>query len=462
MVSSHRPRHLPTFSQTQWEADFGTEEPRALVQVPQGRSAGSELTLAVCGAQGLVRPEDGALRPEAGAKGRGRVASGAPGAKPRARSGTSGPAGGAAAEARPRRKESRSWSRASVARLPVRRLPVSAPGVRPRATHPRCFCAGERAVAWGRGAAGARAPFPGRRAEAGGRPHSPLSTHFPPPPLHCLPTATPGPAGPSSRTLGSAAAPAAREPGSSSDLSERILSEPLKHSDFFNVKELFSVRSLFDARVHLGHKAGCRHRFMEPFIFGSRLDQDIIDLDQTAAHLQLALNFTAHVAYRKGIILFVSRSRQFSHLIESTARDCGEYAHTRYFKGGLLTNAPILLGPMVRLPDLIIFLHTLNNVFEPHVAVRDAAKMNIPTVGIVDTNCNPTLITYPVPGNDDSAPAVHLFCRLFQTTINRAKEKRRQVEALYRLQSPEGAAGRAPADPAPPGAQAGLDLGHSP
>nr|XP_031531999.1 28S ribosomal protein S2, mitochondrial [Vicugna pacos] len=246
------------------------------------------------------------------------------------------------------------------------------------------------------------------------------------------------------------------------DLSETILSEPLKHSDFFNVKELFSVRSLFDARVHLGHKAGCRHRFMEPYIFGSRLDQDIIDLDQTAAHLQLALNFTAHVAYRKGIILFVSRSRQFSHLIESTARDCGEYAHTRYFKGGLLTNAPILLGPMVRLPDLIIFLHTLNNVFEPHVAVRDAAKMNIPTVGIVDTNCNPTLITYPVPGNDDSAPAVHLFCRLFQTTINRAKEKRRQVEALYRLQGPEGAASLAPADPAPPGAQAGLDLGHSP
>nr|XP_010952759.2 28S ribosomal protein S2, mitochondrial [Camelus bactrianus] len=279
--------------------------------------------------------------------------------------------------------------------------------------------------------------------------------------LHLVPTATPGPAGPSSRTLGSAAAPAAREPGSSSDLSERILSEPLKHSDFFNVKELFSVRSLFDARVHLGHKAGCRHRFMEPFIFGSRLDQDIIDLDQTAAHLQLALNFTAHVAYRKGIILFVSRSRQFSHLIESTARDCGEYAHTRYFKGGLLTNAPILLGPMVRLPNLIIFLHTLNNVFEPHVAVRDAAKMNIPTVGIVDTNCNPTLITYPVPGNDDSAPAVHLFCRLFQTTINRAKEKRRQVEALYRLQGPEGAAGRAPAYPAPPGAQAGLDFGHS-
>ncbi|CAK7290767.1 28S ribosomal protein S2, mitochondrial [Vulpes lagopus] len=265
------------------------------------------------------------------------------------------------------------------------------------------------------------------------------------PPL--LGTATPGRARPGGRTLAGAAIPAVGEPEGSTDVSHNILSEPLKHSDFFNVKELFSVRSLFNARVHLGHKAGCRHRFMEPYIFGSRLGQDIIDLEQTAVHLQLALNFTAHVAYRKGIILFVSRNRQFSHLIETTAQDCGEYAHTRYFKGGLLTNSSLLLGSMVRLPDLIIFLHTLNNVFEPHVAVRDAAKMHIPTVGIVDTNCNPCLITYPIPGNDDSPPAVHLFCRLFRTTINRAKQKRRQIEALYELQGKEGpgARGQGPA-----------------
>ncbi|XP_008842161.1 28S ribosomal protein S2, mitochondrial [Nannospalax galili] len=247
--------------------------------------------------------------------------------------------------------------------------------------------------------------------------------------------ATPGPAGPSGRMLTGAPNPARSEPQDDHDLQRKILDLPLKHSDFFNVKELFSVKSLFEARVHLGHKAGCRHRFMEPYIFGSRLDQDIIDLEQTASHLQLALNFTAHVAYRKGIILFVSRNRQFMHLIENTAQNCGEYAHTRYFKGGLLTNAQLLFGPEVRLPDLIIFLHTLNNVFEPHVAVRDAAKMNIPTVGIVDTNCNPCLITYPIPGNDDSPPAVHLYCRLFCTTINRAKEKRRQMEILYQLPS---------------------------
>ncbi|NXL80461.1 RT02 protein, partial [Leptocoma aspasia] len=186
---------------------------------------------------------------------------------------------------------------------------------------------------------------------------------------------------------------------------DKLLTEPLSHPDFFSVKELFTLKDLFDARVHLGHKKGCRHRFMEPYIFGCRLDQDIIDLDQTVQHLQLALNFTAHVAYRGGIILFVSRRRQFCHLF----------------------------GPGVRLPDLLVFLSTLNNVFEPHVAIRDAAKMNIPTVGVVDTNCNPCLITYPVPGNDDSPAAVELYCKLFRMAIIRAKDKRRQSEAIEEL-----------------------------
>ncbi|KAE8599832.1 hypothetical protein XENTR_v10017348 [Xenopus tropicalis] len=233
------------------------------------------------------------------------------------------------------------------------------------------------------------------------------------------------------------AAPAAQqhpEP-SPADFTQKLLVEPLKHPDFFNVKELFSLRELYDSRVHLGHKKGCRHRLMEPYLFGCRLEQDIIDLDQTMRHLQLALNVTAHIAYRKGVILFVSRNRQFSHLIESTARDCGEYAHTRYWQGGLLTNAPVQYGAGVRLPDLIVFLSTLNTVFEQHVAIRDAAKMNIPTVGVVDTNCNPGLITYPIPGNDDSAPAMELYCRLFKMTINRAKEKRKQMELLQGLQS---------------------------
>ncbi|TTF41808.1 28S ribosomal protein S2, mitochondrial [Bagarius yarrelli] len=157
---------------------------------------------------------------------------------------------------------------------------------------------------------------------------------------------------------------------------------------------------------------------------------DIIDLDQTVSHLQQALNFTAHVAYRDGIVLFISRRRQFAHLIESMAQQCGEYAHVRYWQGGALTNAK---NTTVRLPDLIVFLSTQNGVFQTHTGVRDAAKVNIPTVGIVDSDCDPSLITYPVPGNDDTPAAVELYCRLFRVAVNRGKDKRKQMELLKRI-----------------------------
>lgn len=175
---------------------------------------------------------------------------------------------------------------------------------------------------------------------------------------------------------------------------------------------------------------------MEPYLYGCRMEQDIIDLEQTVEHLQLALNFTAHIAYRGGIILFISRRRQFGHLVECTAKECGEYAHTRYWQGGLLTNANTQYSTGVRLPDLIIFLSTLNNVFQQHIAIKDAAKMNIPTVGVVDTNCNPSLLTYPVPGNDDTPAAMEFYCRIFKKTISRAKDRRRQMELLRGLGAP--------------------------
>jgi small subunit ribosomal protein S2 len=65
-----------------------------------------------------------------------------------------------------------------------------------------------------------------------------------------------------------------------------------------------------------------------------------------------------------------------------------------------------------------------------HLGVTDGAKMLIPTVGVVDSNCNPNLITYPIPGNDDSLPALQLYCSLFKEAILRGKNKRKQVDAL--------------------------------
>ncbi|XP_071948103.1 small ribosomal subunit protein uS2m-like [Antedon mediterranea] len=203
---------------------------------------------------------------------------------------------------------------------------------------------------------------------------------------------------------------------------------PLDFNDFFGVKKLFNLETLFDANVHLGHKEGLLDLNMKPYLFGIRREQCIIDLEKTVPRLQLALNFAAHIAYRKGIILFVNRTPQHVNLTEKTAKECGEFAQTRKWQGGCFTNAQVQIGPGTRLPDLLIFTNMLNDVLNQHLAVKDAAKMNIPTIGIVDTNCNPNLITYPVPGNDDSPSAIKLYCKLFKLAILKGKAKRTEME----------------------------------
>ncbi|XP_042208448.1 28S ribosomal protein S2, mitochondrial-like isoform X2 [Homarus americanus] len=211
------------------------------------------------------------------------------------------------------------------------------------------------------------------------------------------------------------------------DMIGQQMKNALKHPDYFKVAELFTVEDLFNARVHLGHREGSLDNHMKQFVFGSRLGHLIIDLDQTAVLLRDALNFTAHIAFRGGIILFVGRLPNHQFIIENTAKECGEYSHTRYWQGGVLTNSTIQFGCITRLPDLLIFLHTMNNVIYQHYAVRDAAKMLIPTVGIVDTNCNPNLLTYPVPGNDDTTSSISLYCNVFKMAILRGKEKRKEL-----------------------------------
>ncbi|XP_068141620.1 small ribosomal subunit protein uS2m [Drosophila tropicalis] len=208
----------------------------------------------------------------------------------------------------------------------------------------------------------------------------------------------------------------------------------LKHPDYFKVHNLFTVRDLFNARVHYGHKEGSLDDRMRPYLYGNRLGHLIFDLDKTAAHLRDALNFVAHIAFRDGIILFFNRNALNSHLVEQKALEAGEFSHTRFWRGGIFTNANVQFDAVTRLPDLCIFLNTQNNVLSQHTAVRDAAKMAIPTVGIVDSNCNPNLITYPVPGNDDSPAAVELYCNLFKEAILRGKRKRRELLGLPPLE----------------------------
>nr|CAG4646488.1 EOG090X0B5N [Macrothrix elegans] len=206
--------------------------------------------------------------------------------------------------------------------------------------------------------------------------------------------------------------------------STQDLLNPLRFPDYFGIRNLFKLEDLFDAKVHLGHKEGTLDPNMKPYIYGSRLGHLIIDLDQTVGLLQDALNFTAHIAYRGGIILFVCHNPQHTLAVELAAKEAGEYAHAREWDFSLLTNSEKMFKGVTRLPDLIILLSTLNPLMQEHGAVKDAAKMCIPTIGIVDSNSNPNLVTYPVPGNDDSPSAVQLYCNLFRDAILLAKAKK--------------------------------------
>jgi len=202
---------------------------------------------------------------------------------------------------------------------------------------------------------------------------------------------------------------------------------PLMPENFFGLNKLFTIEDLMESRVHFGHKETMLDPHMRPYIFGKRLGVLIFDLDKTAPLLNQALNVTAEIAYRNGIILFVHQSRQNAHFVEDAAKECGEYAYCQRWRNEILTDSTKKFGAITRLPDLIILFSVLEKVNNLHAAVTSAAKMLIPTVGICDTNADPTLVTYPVPGNDDSPQSIELYARLFKTAVLNGKARRQEI-----------------------------------
>uniref|UniRef100_A0A1I7YTD0 Small ribosomal subunit protein uS2m n=1 Tax=Steinernema glaseri TaxID=37863 RepID=A0A1I7YTD0_9BILA len=206
------------------------------------------------------------------------------------------------------------------------------------------------------------------------------------------------------------------------------VSEELQNEDLFKMSEAVDVEQMFDARVHYGHKVGTLNDNMKWALFGQRLGFCVFDLDVTKKYMVKALNFLAHISNRGGMILFVTADRTNQLMVERMAADVGQYSHTRKWQDGTLTNTRQLFGSPVRLPDAIVFLSTLTSVLERHPAVIEAAKMAIPTIGIVDSNSDPNYITYPIPGNDDSTTAIRYYMRMFCDAINRGKNARHGIE----------------------------------
>jgi small subunit ribosomal protein S2 len=164
---------------------------------------------------------------------------------------------------------------------------------------------------------------------------------------------------------------------------------------------------------------------MSEYIFGTRMKTDIIDLEKTKLHLKLALNVIAHIAYRQGIILFITRYAQHIPLVENTAVESGEYSYCTNWRRGSFTDSLNIYGSVIRMPDLCIFLHTNEKLNEPHPAIIESSRMLIPTVAICDTDIDPSIITYPIPANDDSIVSQHLYCSLIKEAILRGKNQRK-------------------------------------
>jgi len=210
-----------------------------------------------------------------------------------------------------------------------------------------------------------------------------------------------------------------------------------------------TIKQLLEAGAHFGHQTGRWHPRMKKYIFTKRNGIHIIDLEQTASMLDKACDFVREVASGGGKILFVGTKKQAQEAIEQEAQRCNMYYVNQRWLGGMLTNFATIqarIDHLVRLEDqqsrgeferlpkkealkLEEEISRLNRqmggfkemtslpdalfVVDPvkeGIALAEARRVGVPVVAIVDTNCNPDDVDYPIPANDDAIRAVKLIC----------------------------------------------------
>ncbi len=216
------------------------------------------------------------------------------------------------------------------------------------------------------------------------------------------------------------------------------------------------VRQLLDAGVHFGHQTKRWNPKMKRFIFGSRSGIYIIDLEKTEQRLKEACDFLEETAAKGSRIIFVGTKKQAKPILEAEAKRCGmSYVINRWL-GGTLTNfqtikpnidkmrdlrqkkadgffervskkdAKTLTRQLERLEEHFDGLTELDrlpgclfivDIKREEIAVREANRLNIPIVAICDTNANPDLIAYPIPGNDDAIRAIQLIVSIAAESV---------------------------------------------
>ncbi|MBO6883941.1 MAG: 30S ribosomal protein S2 [Marivita sp.] len=212
----------------------------------------------------------------------------------------------------------------------------------------------------------------------------------------------------------------------------------------------FTLRQLLEAGVHFGHQTQRWNPRMGEFIYGARNGIHIMDLTQTVPMLDAALNVIRETVAKNGRILFVGTKRQAQQPVAEAAEKCAQYYMNHRWLGGTLTNWQTVSKSIQRLkqideqmangaegltkkerlgmereqgklqaslggiremggvPDLLFVI----DVKKEALAVAEANKLGIPVVAVVDTNCSPAGVDYIIPGNDDAARAISLYCDL--------------------------------------------------
>tara|TARA_B100000579_G_C22692020_1_gene785497 strand:- start:135 stop:899 length:765 start_codon:yes stop_codon:yes gene_type:complete len=227
-----------------------------------------------------------------------------------------------------------------------------------------------------------------------------------------------------------------------------------------------NIKQLLEAGVHLGHKTLRWNPKMKEYIFGDKNSIHIIDLTQTVVFMKNALSEIHKCISKGGKILLVSTKKQASEQISDLAKETEQFFVNYRWLGGMLTNWNTIqnsikrmkllneelskddigftkkeilkLGKerdklqrslggienMKKIPDMIFIIDT--NI--ESLAVKEAIKLKIPIVAILDTNSDPTDIQFPIPGNDDARRSINLYCDLIKNTIVDASKSIEKIE----------------------------------
>jgi small subunit ribosomal protein S2 len=249
-----------------------------------------------------------------------------------------------------------------------------------------------------------------------------------------------------------------------------------------------SMKQLLEAGVHFGHQTRRWNPKMRRFIFGERNGIYIVDLHQTLDRIDTAYRFVREDVARGGSVLFVGTKKQAQEPVERQAQACGmPYVNFRWL-GGMLTNFQTVHSRVAKLRELqrmvdsgevdlmskkeglkvrrdlaklernlggIKNLEKLPSVIfvidtkKEHIAVTEANRLHIPVVAVVDTNCDPDVIDYVIPGNDDAIRSAQLMARVISDAVNEGRElgRRRNARPGTRAEDAAGAPAGAPARP---------------